>query len=62
MPDEVIRDLGLLYVPILGALYAAAIAFVAFYGITREGHRESVARLAAEAGADGIEEPGPRGG
>ena len=62
VPDEVIRDLGLLYVPILGALYAAAIAFVAFYGITREGHRESVARLAAEAGADGIEEPGPRGG
>ena len=62
VPDEVIRDLGLLYVPILGALYAAAIAFVAFYGITREGHRESVARLAAAAGADGIEEPGPRGG
>lgn len=62
VPETVIRNLGLLYVPTLGALYVAAIAFVAFYGITREGHRESVARLAAEAGADGIEEPGPRGG
>jgi hypothetical protein len=60
VPDEVIFDLGLFYVPLLGLLYAAAVAFVAFYAITRDKHEASVRRLAAEAGADGIEAPGPQ--
>ncbi|MDO8409314.1 MAG: MFS transporter [Phenylobacterium sp.] len=60
VPDEVIRNLGMLYVPLLGLLYAAAVAFVAFYAITRDKHEASVRQLAAEAGADGIETPGPQ--
>ena len=60
VPDEVIFDLGLFYVPLLGLLYAAAVAFVAFYAITRDKHEASVRQLAAEAGADGIETPGPQ--
>ena len=60
VPEAVIRNLGLLYVPLLGVLYAAAVAFVAFYAITRDKHEASVRQLAAEAGADGIETPGPQ--
>ncbi|WP_333586034.1 MFS transporter [Phenylobacterium sp.] len=60
VPEAVLRDLGLLYVPVLGALYAASIVFVAFYAITREGHAESLRKLAADAGSDGIETPGPQ--
>ncbi|MDP1617505.1 MFS transporter [Phenylobacterium sp.] len=60
VPEEVIFNLGLLYVPLLGLLYAAAIAFVAFYAITRDKHEASVRQLASEAGADGIETPGPQ--
>ncbi|MEW6018247.1 MAG: MFS transporter [Pseudomonadota bacterium] len=60
VPEAVLRDLGLLYVPVLGGLYAASIAFVAFYAITREGHAESLRKLAADAGADGVETPGPQ--
>jgi len=60
VPEEVIRNLGMLYVPLLGALLAAAVGFVAFYSITRDKHEASVRKLAAEAGADGIETPGPQ--
>ena len=60
VPEAVIRNLGMLYVPLLGVLYAAAVAFVAFYAITRDKHEASVRQLAAEAGADGIETPGPQ--
>ncbi len=58
VPEDVIRNLGLLYVPLLGTLLAAAVGFVAFYSITRDKHQASVRQLAADAGADGIETPG----
>jgi Na+/melibiose symporter-like transporter len=58
----IVQRLGLVYLPVLGGLYAAAIAFVSLYGITREGHEASLRRLAAAAElahADEAEPPGP---
>lgn len=56
---EVVRNLGLVYLPVLGGLYGAAITFVSLYRITRESHEESLRKLAADA--DAIEEPAPPG-
>lgn len=57
--EEVVRSLGLVYVPVLGGLYATAILFVSLYRITREGHEESLRKLAAAAAE--LEEPAPPG-
>lgn len=46
---EVLRNLGLVYVPALGALYLLAVLFVSGYRITRESHEESLRKLAAAA-------------
>lgn len=55
----IVRNLGLTYLPVLAGLYGAAILFVSLYKITREGHEESLRKLAAAA--ERIEEPAPPG-
>lgn len=45
----VIRNLGLVYLPVLGVLYGAAIIAVSLYKITRESHEDSLRKLAAAA-------------
>ncbi|WP_304217948.1 hypothetical protein, partial [Phenylobacterium aquaticum] len=49
VPAEVVRHLGLIYVPTLAALYVLAIVAVSGYRITRESHAESLRQLAAAA-------------
>lgn len=43
---EVVRNLGLIYVPLLGVLIAIVIAFLASYRISRAGHEDNLRRLA----------------
>lgn len=50
---EIIRNLGLVYLPTLGGLYGAAIFFVSLYRITRESHEESLRKLAAAGSEPG---------
>lgn len=58
---EIIHRLGLVYLPALGVLYAAAIFFVSLYSISRESHEESLRKLAAAAElAEEGEPPGTR--
>jgi Na+/melibiose symporter-like transporter len=47
VPAEVIRNLGLVYVPTLATLYALAAFFTLGYKITRASHEESLRKLAA---------------
>jgi GPH family glycoside/pentoside/hexuronide:cation symporter len=47
--EEVIMNLGVVYLVVLAVLYAAAIFCVSIYRITREGHEESLRKLAAQA-------------
>lgn len=47
--DDVIHNLGVVYLVVLAALYGAAILCVSLYRITREGHEESLRKLAAQA-------------
>lgn len=49
VPAEVIRNLALVYAPIMMALYALGLVLMTGYKITRESHRETLLRLAAEA-------------
>ena len=60
--QEVVNNLGLVYLVVLAALYGAAILCVSLYRITREGHEESLRKLAAQAelveGGDGPERIG----
>lgn len=42
---EVVRTLGLVYTPVIIALYLAAIGFLATYKISRESHERNLARL-----------------
>lgn len=44
---EIVRRLGLVFAPILVGLYLVALAFLAQYRISREGHEENLRRLAA---------------
>ncbi len=46
---DVIRDLGVVYLIVLAALYAAAITCVSLYKITRAGHEATLSQLAAAA-------------
>lgn len=47
----VVSNLGFTYLIVLGGLYGAAILCVSLYKITREGHEESLRKLAAQAEA-----------
>jgi len=47
--EGVITNLGVVYLAVLAALYGAAILCVSLYRITREGHEESLRKLAAQA-------------
>lgn len=53
VPVDVIRDLGVVYLIVLAALYGAAITCVSLYRITRAGHAETLSRLAAAAAKEG---------
>ncbi|MCC6920518.1 MAG: MFS transporter [Alphaproteobacteria bacterium] len=54
---EVIRNLALVYIPVLAGLYGLAVAILQGYGITRERHEENIrllklqAQVAEQAGA-----------
>jgi len=47
--EDVVRNLGLVYVPTLAILYGIAITFVSLYRITRASHEETLRKLAAAA-------------
>jgi Na+/melibiose symporter-like transporter len=49
LDPRIVRNLALIYLPSLWALYGAALVFLAGYGITRASHIETLERLAAEA-------------
>jgi glycoside/pentoside/hexuronide:cation symporter, GPH family len=63
-PDQVgapvLRNLALLYIPTTVGLYAIAIAFLCFYGISRADHEANLRKLAAGevADAEGLDEAG----
>ena len=59
VPAEVVRNLGLVYVPTIAVLYTVAILMLTGYRITRESHAESLRKLAAAA--DLVEEGEPPG-
>jgi Na+/melibiose symporter-like transporter len=46
---EIIRNLGLIFIPVQVVLYSVATALLAGYGITRASHAETLRRLAAAA-------------
>ncbi len=56
VPEAVIRNLGLVYLGTLSVMYAAAIFLMSQYRITRQGHEETVRKLAADA--EHLAEPG----
>jgi Na+/melibiose symporter-like transporter len=60
VPAEVIRNLGLVYVPTLAILYVLALIFTQGYRITRASHEESLRKLAAAK--DLVDEGEPAGG
>lgn len=45
---EIVRRLGLVFVPLVGALYLCALSFLARYRISRSGHEDNLRRLAPE--------------
>ncbi|HEV2562258.1 MAG TPA: MFS transporter [Rhizomicrobium sp.] len=45
---EIVRNLALVYLPVLVLLYGIAMVFLGFYRITRENHEENLKRLAEE--------------
>ncbi|MBS0361528.1 MAG: MFS transporter [Proteobacteria bacterium] len=49
VPHEVVRNLGLVYLPVLAILYLLSLICMFGYRITREGHAESLRKLAAAA-------------
>jgi len=51
VPDAVIRDLGLVYVPTLLVLHLLGLLLLLGYGITRASHTDTLTRLAAKAEA-----------
>jgi glycoside/pentoside/hexuronide:cation symporter, GPH family len=53
VPASVIRDLALVYAPIVLGLYGAGLLLMRGYGITRASHAETLERLAARAAAGG---------
>ena len=56
---EVLRDLGLAYIPMIAGLYGIAIALLLTYGITRKRHEANLAVIAARAGEQAAAEAGP---
>jgi Na+/melibiose symporter-like transporter len=55
---EVVRRLGLVYVPVLVALYLVAIGFLSAYRISRASHEANLARLANRVNVPGQRSPG----
>ncbi|HZZ31817.1 MAG TPA: MFS transporter, partial [Phenylobacterium sp.] len=46
---QIVRDLGLIYAPVTVALYGLALFCLTRYGITRQGHAETLRELVAKA-------------
>lgn len=53
VPAEVLRNLGLMYVPIQSGFYAVAILCLILYGIDQKKHEENLRTLEARQGAGG---------
>jgi Na+/melibiose symporter-like transporter len=51
VPQEVVTNLALIYIPVIMVLYGAALGVMTFYNITRESHQETLRTLAAKAQA-----------
>ena len=51
VPQEVVTNLALVYIPVIMVLYGAALGVMTFYNITRESHQETLRTLAAKAQA-----------
>jgi Na+/melibiose symporter-like transporter len=56
---EVLRNLGLAYIPLIVGFYSLAIALISTYTITRERHMENLERLRERAGEQAAAEAGP---
>lgn len=56
---EVLRGLGLAYIPTIVVLYGIAICLLLTYGITRKRHEANLGILAARAGEQAAAEAGP---
>jgi len=52
-PPEVIRNLGLVYVPVLMLVYLCALWLLTGYRISRESHSKNLRRLSEEATGQG---------
>ena len=50
---EVVRDLGLIYTPMIVGLLLVSIGFLALYPISRAKHEDNLRRLASAAAAGG---------
>lgn len=59
VPAEVLRNLGLAYIPMIVGFYAVGIALISTYTINRERHMENLARLEARAVGAAADEAGP---
>jgi hypothetical protein len=46
VPEEVVRDLGLVFVPVLMIVYMIALFLLTGYRISRESHGQNLQRLA----------------
>jgi GPH family glycoside/pentoside/hexuronide:cation symporter len=62
VPTEVLRNLGMIYVPVQGSFYAIAILCIFLYRIDEETHRQNLAKLALKAKTVEDIESVPRGG
>lgn len=59
VPPEIVRNMVLLYLPTMAALYLIALGFIFLYRITRESHAETLATLKAMQAQDEGAAPGP---
>ena len=59
MPPEIVRNLGLTYIPVQLALYGTTVLLLVGYRISRARHAETLRKLAAAA--DLVEEGEPAG-
>lgn len=59
VPDEVLRNLGLAYIPVILGFYAVAIGLIATYSINRAKHAENLEHLKARALEQAAAEAGP---
>jgi glycoside/pentoside/hexuronide:cation symporter, GPH family len=59
VPDEVLRNLGLAYIPMIVGFYAIGIALISTYTINRQKHFENLETIKTRAGEQAAAEAGP---